>query len=268
VSTTESSTEVAWLATVRKALRGSGVPAWLQVRDELLQRIQAGEFAPGEELPREALLADAYAVSKPTLRKALADLARAGYIRTLHGVGNIITPRPARRWINGDASSPLDVLVDTGPEARIVVLEATRLPGSRATRPVGAKAAAANGKVAFTDFPGPQMQYRYVSYVGDEPWSLTTAIVPASLAPHKWDGRGAGLLTTIEAEQGLTAHRDEQGFSAVPADLEDASRLGVPIGNALLHVRLTHVDDDGRTIAYVLHRLRGDRAEYITRVPH
>jgi DNA-binding GntR family transcriptional regulator len=256
-----SPTALDWLDAVRRALKGNGTTAWVQVRDDLLERIERGDLRPGDALPKESLLAEAYAVSKPTLRRALADLAHIGLIRTRHGVGNIVALRPARHRIDGDGPAPLDVLVTPGNEHRVVLLCAGGTPPARPGQP-------GSPTVSFPDFPGPTVQYSYMSYLDEEPWALSTATVPASLAPTRWEGKDPGLIALIEGEHNLKAHRDQQGFTAVPAGTEEAGHLAVPVGTTLLRLWLTNVDDRGRTILHVVHRLRGDRAEYLTRVPH
>ncbi len=52
---------------------------------------QVSQMASGSFLPSEQLLAETFQVSKPTLRRALADLARRNLIRTINGVGNLVT---------------------------------------------------------------------------------------------------------------------------------------------------------------------------------
>lgn len=51
---------------------------------------QIGSLSPGTILPAEQLLADKYAISKPTLRRALAVLASNGLIVKKNGIGNIV----------------------------------------------------------------------------------------------------------------------------------------------------------------------------------
>jgi len=46
---------------------------------------------PGTLLPPEQALADQYGVSKPTLRRALAELARRGIIHKQNGVGSVVS---------------------------------------------------------------------------------------------------------------------------------------------------------------------------------
>ena len=54
------------------------------------ERIEDGIFKPGEKLPSERLLQKELAVSRFTLREALAKLSALGIIKTLHGKGTIV----------------------------------------------------------------------------------------------------------------------------------------------------------------------------------
>ena len=68
------------------------------VRDEterLLRRdLAAGVFAVGGQLPGEPALATRYGVSRVTLRRALARLARAGLVTRRRGKGTFVNARP------------------------------------------------------------------------------------------------------------------------------------------------------------------------------
>ena len=72
----------------------SAVPAYVQVDQDLRQRIQAGKYPDHARLPPEQILARLYGVSRVTLRQALQRLADAGLLTRRHGVGTIITPLP------------------------------------------------------------------------------------------------------------------------------------------------------------------------------
>ncbi|WP_197280879.1 transcriptional regulator NanR [Bosea vaviloviae] len=56
-----------------------------EVLDRLMARIQAGEFAPGEQLPSERELMEAYGVGRPSIREALQQLERSGIVGISHG---------------------------------------------------------------------------------------------------------------------------------------------------------------------------------------
>ena len=62
-----------------------------RVVDELIRRIEGGVMADGFLLPGEHQLAEEFAVSRGTLREALAELKRRNYIATQSGVGSIVT---------------------------------------------------------------------------------------------------------------------------------------------------------------------------------
>lgn len=55
--------------------------------ESLKQRIKAGEFGPGDQLPSEQLMLKEYNVSRLTLREALANLGALGIIEVRHGKG-------------------------------------------------------------------------------------------------------------------------------------------------------------------------------------
>jgi Bacterial regulatory proteins, gntR family len=69
-------------------------PLWQQLADLLRGRIERGELAG--RLEAETALAQHYGVSRDTVRRALADLARDGLIRSTRGRGTFVLP-PAER---------------------------------------------------------------------------------------------------------------------------------------------------------------------------
>ncbi|MFD0635947.1 GntR family transcriptional regulator [Catenulispora yoronensis] len=56
-------------------------------------------YAPGSPLPGEVAMAARYNTSRPTVRKAIAELAGEGLLSAAHGRGTFVRPRPDRRTI-------------------------------------------------------------------------------------------------------------------------------------------------------------------------
>lgn len=56
-----------------------------EVLDRLQQRVLSGEWAPGDHLPSERELMDAYGVGRPAVREALQELARSGILEITQG---------------------------------------------------------------------------------------------------------------------------------------------------------------------------------------
>ena len=68
-----------------------GQPLYQTVRDEILQRISEGEWAPGVALPSEAQLAKAYGVGVSTVRAAVSKLVAADVLIRHQGKGTFVT---------------------------------------------------------------------------------------------------------------------------------------------------------------------------------
>ena len=69
-------------------------PLWQQLADLLRGRIEHGELTG--RLEAETSLAQHYGVSRDTVRRALADLARDGLIQSTRGRGTFVLPSGER----------------------------------------------------------------------------------------------------------------------------------------------------------------------------
>ena len=65
-------------------------PMYLQIMEQIRQRIAAGDWAAGKELPSIRALAAGLAVSVITVKRAYLDLESEGVIVTRHGKGSFV----------------------------------------------------------------------------------------------------------------------------------------------------------------------------------
>lgn len=70
------------------------------VEADLRRRITAQEWKPGQRISTEHVLSSDYAVSRPTVRGALARLESAGYVRSQRGSGTFAMAQPEA--VHGD----------------------------------------------------------------------------------------------------------------------------------------------------------------------
>jgi GntR family transcriptional regulator len=77
--------------------RSDGRPMYLQIMEQVKQRIGVGDWAPGQELPSIRQLAVALRVSLITVKRAYLELEREGVIVTQHGKGSTVAPAPDLR---------------------------------------------------------------------------------------------------------------------------------------------------------------------------
>ncbi|APX92259.1 GntR family transcriptional regulator [Halomonas sp. 1513] len=104
-----------------------------RVYGDIVDRIIRREFAEGEKLPSEELLAKRHGVSRPIVREALARLREDGLIRSHRGAGSFVHLRPSRAMLD---FAPLESLADIQRcfEFRIAVeAESARLASLNAT---------------------------------------------------------------------------------------------------------------------------------------
>ena len=72
----------------------SGVPIYVQLREQLLQAIGSGQLSPGDQLPTMRQVAITLKVDLNTVQRAYASLERDGVLSTLRGRGTFVAQTP------------------------------------------------------------------------------------------------------------------------------------------------------------------------------
>ncbi len=72
--------------------QSDGRPMYLQIVEQIRQRVSVGDWAPGQEIPSIRQLAVAMRVSVITVKRAYLELEREGVIVTQHGKGSMVAP--------------------------------------------------------------------------------------------------------------------------------------------------------------------------------
>jgi GntR family transcriptional regulator len=67
-----------------------GLPIYLQIVEDIKEKINTGELKPGDTIYSENALCKTYGASRMTVRKGLAILAGEGYIYSIPGKGNFV----------------------------------------------------------------------------------------------------------------------------------------------------------------------------------
>ncbi|CAI3322110.1 winged helix-turn-helix domain-containing protein [Enterococcus cecorum] len=67
-----------------------------RVAEDLISRIEDGEFTPGDPLPKQIELAASYQTSRLTIQKAIQILITEGYVYVKKGNGTLYRPPKVR----------------------------------------------------------------------------------------------------------------------------------------------------------------------------
>lgn len=70
--------------------RPERLPKYYRISQEIVRRIQRGEFQPGMQIPSENQIIDQYGVSNTTARKALMEIERSGWAVRIKGRGTFV----------------------------------------------------------------------------------------------------------------------------------------------------------------------------------
>jgi len=76
--------------TARDAKTRTPLPRYVDIRRAIEARIMSGELKPGDRIPGELELVDAYGVSRMTVNKALSSLAATGLLIRRRGSGSFV----------------------------------------------------------------------------------------------------------------------------------------------------------------------------------
>jgi GntR family transcriptional regulator len=72
----------------------TGVPIYVQLRDQCLRALAAGTLAPGAQMPTMRQVAVALKIDLNTVRHAYDELERLGAITLVRGRGSFVSDRP------------------------------------------------------------------------------------------------------------------------------------------------------------------------------
>lgn len=67
-------------------------PLYVQVADQLREKIKAGELKPRDPLPSESKMVADYGIARETARRAIALLREEGWVVTLPQRGTFVSP--------------------------------------------------------------------------------------------------------------------------------------------------------------------------------
>jgi GntR family transcriptional regulator len=203
------------------------LPLYKQIKSLLVQRLQQGEWKPGEPIPSELDLAARFQVSQGTVRKAVDELAAENLLVRRQGKGTFVAthqePRAQFRFLR--------LAPDSG---EAVPTQSSFLDCRRARAPadVAAQLALRGGDAV--------IYLRRLLSAGGKPLVLDDIWLPAALfrglTPERLAQYRGPLYGLFESEFGTRMIRADERIRAVAAAPDVAALLSVPAGAPLLLV--------------------------------
>lgn len=221
------------------------------IADELRERIERGELAPGDDVPTEAQLAKQWRTSRGPIRNALAVLRAEGLIESGRG-------RPSR-VAKRKAGQRVDVSIAFTRWAQDIGAE----PGANTQEVRLRRPSDEEAEVLDLSEDGRVVEVLRVRLLDGRQAMLERLVYTEDVGRQLFDVD----LDTVS----ITEYLDERGFAfeevdheieAVAADPVDVGLLDVQLGTPLLRLRRVSRDADGRTFECSEDRYRADLVRF------
>lgn len=231
--------------------RGQREPKYWALKRHLLDLLET--LPAGSPIPTERALATEFAVSRTTVRQALADLTVEGRLHRVQGKGTFAAEpklaQPLRmssytedmRAQGRVPSSTLLDLVELPAEADLAALLGIRI----------------GGKV---------LRLHRLRLADAEPMALETTHLPLNRfrGLRKHVSGGGSLYAVLREQYGVEMDRAEETIETALAGPQEAELLGADVGMPMLLLSRHSFTADGRPVEFVRSIYRGDRYKFVT----
>lgn len=231
-------------------------PLYQQIYELLRDHILSGALPASARLPAEQELTQRLGVSRITVKRALNELAMAGYVRRQRGLGTVVTYNAAEPVVKGSFENLIDGLKRMGLGTEVQLLDCSVGPASPAVAetlqlPAGA----------------PVQRIVRLRHLEDEPFSYLVTYVPDDVAEgYSEEELASESLIALLEKAGHRPCAAEQTITAAPAEPAVAAMLKIAPGSPLLRIHRVMMDEAGRPVQDITAHYRADRFQYQMRL--
>ncbi len=228
--------------------RESGTTLYVQIYGIIRGMLESGEWQPDSVIPSEDELCKLFSVSKATVRLALADLVRDGFLRRQQGKGTFVrSPLPHSGLTMKTRMS--DSMFQDG------------IRGVRETLVTGIQEPEENIR-EYLRFGGTIFYAQCRGSVDGEPTCIEELFAPLVFYPGIEDDKisDKSLLNLVRERSIRKPYRMIQTIEVGPVTEKTAELLHVRDGQPALLMHRVLVDAEERPVAYI--RLYGKNGEY------
>ena len=214
-------------------------PMYRQIADAFREKINAGELKPGDALPTESSLQEAFSVSRVTVRQALKLLADEQIIESIQGSGSYVKEERVNYDIyqlTGFYEKLADRNVDTHSDVSVfeVVKADERLAAKLALNP--------DDKV---------WHVKRVRFIREKPVNLEETWMPLAMFPDlTWEVMEQSKYHYIEQIKKMVIDRSEQELMPIMPSEEAIAALSLDPAKPILEKVSRGFLKDGRVFEY------------------
>jgi GntR family transcriptional regulator len=215
-------------------------------RDRVLDLVEMLEV--GRSIPAERQLAIDLGVSRLTVRAALDELVRDGYLERRHGSGTYVTEPKIAQPLTLTSFSEDMRRRGMVPGSRTLELDST-VAGARLGHRLGVSPEARLFRV------------KRLRLADSKPMAMEVLHVPEALVPGltRADFENHSFYELLRERYSITVASGTQSIEPTVTNEEESEVLGVPLHTPAFLFERTTVSESGRTVEFVRSIYRGDR---------
>jgi len=206
--------------------KNTPIPLYYQIRQLILNEIQNGTYPPGSMLPTENDICDAFGLSRTTVRQAINDLAKEGWLYRVKSKGTFVS----RPKINQDFINKVESFDDQ--ITRLGMIPSTELISVSVETPTKDVAEVLNitGKT-------PVIRILRKRYADKDPIVLVESFLPYDKCRFVMDHdlNSERLYTILSASPKTEVRYVERRIEAISATEEIAKLLEMKKGSPILY---------------------------------
>lgn len=231
--------------------KNNRLPLYLQLMEDLIKKIDESYYPEGERLPPERELCEIYKLSRITVRQALQELEREGYIYKVRGAGTFVSAKRYNQHLV-KLYSFTEEMKKNGKEPSTVVLDFEEAV-------VDERLAS---KLNISPFEIVIKVIR-LQLADDEPLLYETTYLPKKFFPNlsKEDLESRSMYQIFIEDYSLGVTKAIESFKATTLREEEAKHFQLPSNQSAMMIK-RYAYHNEYLIGYTLGIARGDKFDY------
>ncbi|WHH58515.1 GntR family transcriptional regulator [Petroclostridium sp. X23] len=233
--------------------KNTPIPMYYQLKEIILDEIKTEKLQPGDSIPTEKELSDIFDISRSTIRQAISDLVKEGYLYRIKSKGTFVS----KPKINQDFIWKLETfseqmkklgLVPSTKVLELAVIEAEEEIASVLQLPI-------NDKV---------IKLVRLRFANDEPIVIVETYLPynSCLSILQYDMEKKSLYEVLSLDTRSKIYKVLRTVEAVVAGQYESKLLQIKRGYPIQLFTTIGYNREEKPIEYSIARYRGDRNKF------
>lgn len=239
--------------------KNNPLPLYYQLQNLMLDKIKDGTYPVNKALPAEFDLVSAYGVSRTTVRQAIENLVRDGYLEKRRGVGTFVVNKQDRGfWNLQELKSFGEEFAEKGYAVKTAILSFESVESDNILKNI------------FGLTVDKCYCIERLRYLDKKPAVYVRTYVPQNIAPNlmKYDFSKDSLFDVLSRDYNISIDYAVKEFKAVQASDLDAKLLKIKQGIPIQVVKTTTYTKQDIPIEYSISHDRGDIGRYKIKIKY